>query len=218
MSAYAFLVRGRSTDLVAMTAAQSLRSHFAHEGELVSLMRDDVHLLEGVEGSDPGQWTDACTSHAHWFNPNKHRFALVEAAPGGISAARRAVAWPTPWLKMRLHTDRPDILASGEPRDALSEWLAQSETPGTTAVSLAVWEHDESGGTLPAGRWPRPEAQYLHLVLWTLVLRSGDVAAGIARAEELAITRHRRHGVLVHPHMQGWARVAPAVAHQPIGG
>ncbi len=209
MSAYAFLVRGRGSDLVAMTAAQALRSHFTREGELVSLQRDEVHLLEGVEGSDPGEWTDACTAHAHWFNPNKHRFALVEAASGGIQAARRASPWPSPWLEMRLHTDRPDILSTDHRRDALTEWLGLEENPETTAVCLAVWEHHRDDGGLPAGPWPRPQAQYLPLVLWTLVLRGRDVTAAMARAEELAITRHRRQGLLVHPHMQGWAVFTP---------
>lgn len=218
MSAYAFLVRGRSTDLVAMTAAQALRAHFTRPSELVSLLRDDVYLLEGVEGSDPGLWTDACTSHAHWFNPNKHRFALMEAAAGGIDAARAATDWPAPWLTMRLHTDRPDILARGSRRDALEEWLGLEPDPGITSVSLVAWEHEDVGGVLPAGHWPRPDARCLHLVLWTLVLSSEDIAGCVARAEQLAITRGRRQGLLVHPHMQGWARVAPSLSSQLIGG
>jgi hypothetical protein len=215
MSAYAFLVRGRSTDLVAMTAAQSLRDHFTAPDELTALWRDEVVLLEGVQRGDPGQWTDACTAHAHWFNPNKHRFALVEAAPGGIEAARHGGPWPLPWLRRRLHTDRPDILARSEPRDPLAEWLGRDDESGSTAVSLAVWDHDEVGTTLPAGSWPQPDVQMLRLVLWTVVLSSDDAAGCVDRVEELAITRHRRHGVLVHPHMQGWAMVSPIPSPSP---
>lgn len=214
MSAYAFLVRGRSVDLVSMSAAHALRVDLGVGDELVALHRDEVHLLEGIEGGDPGAWTDACTRHANWFNPNKHRFALCEAAEGGIEAARTGGPWPTPWLHRRVHTDRPDILAHSGGADALHEWLGLTPDDDAVAVTLAVWDRDEVDGRLPAGHWPEPSVATLPLVLWTLVLRSGDAAHAAARAEELAITRHRRQGLLVHPHMEGWARVAPAVSRE----
>lgn len=211
MSALAFLVRGRGVDLVAMTAARALRESMGLGDRLGALLRDDLFVLEDVDPSASVAWSRACTAHANWFNPNKHRFAMTTAEAGALAAADAKGDWPRPWLLAIAQTDRPDLSATARAdADPLSTWLATPSRSGDHVVSLAVWDREQASHRLPAGRWPAADARILPCVLWTLVLRAEDSAAAEALALEVAITRGRRHGMLVHPHMEGWAQVAPA--------
>ena len=215
MSALVFLVRGRSVDLVAMTATRALRDTMGLEGRLHSLLRDDLIVLEGARAEEGEAWTEACTSHAHWFNPNKHRHAMVEAVAGALDAARDSAPWPEPWLRKLLHTDRPDLVARhGTIEDPLEAWTLgrETEAEGVHAVTLVSWDHEDAGSALPAGHWPDPDVRVLSLVAWTLRLKVAKPAEALELAREVAVTRGRRHGLLVHPHMQGWAQVAPAAS------
>jgi len=48
--------------------------------------------------------------------------------------------------------------------------------------------------------------------VWRLLVRAKDQAEAAAKVEEMAVTRTRRHGLLVNPHYQGFAliRTAPS--------
>lgn len=211
MSALAFLVRGRSVDLVAMTAFNTLRDTLGLGDEVLLLNRDDVFVIEGIDGDDAPAWVEACKSHQHWFNPNKHRFAACLAGDGALEAARSGTAWPDPWLERRVDTDRPDLVAAAtDTGDPLAAWLGLGRHEGAFAVPLIAWDREDGVGSLPGTRWPDPERTRLRGVLWTLVLRAASAEAARDRADAIAVTRARRNGLLVHPHMQGHSTVGPA--------
>ena len=216
MSALTFLVRGRSVDLVAMTAFNTLRDTLGLGDEIALLNRDDVFVIEGVDAASAPAWIEACTAHQHWFNPNKHRFAAALSADGALEAARSDGEWPHPWLTGLVRTDRPDLVAAGDvDADVLGAWLGLRASAEHFAVPLVAWDREDSIGALPGGHWPDGSATRLRAVLWTLVLRATSAEAASSRAEELAVTRARRQGLLVHPHMQGFAPVGPALALAP---
>lgn len=226
MSALAFLVRGRSVDLVAMTALHALRDTLGLGDEVVALTRDDVVVIEGLALGDAARWTAGFTAQQHWFNPNKHRFAAVEVADGALACARpdaKAVAgadaaWPHDWMRALRDTDRPDLLAlkaAGTVDDVLRAWIGGAAAPGHYAVPLVAWDRESGVDALPAGPWPDPALPRLRAVLWTLTLKAGSASAAAARAQELAVTRARRHGLLIHPHMEGFATAGPPRALEP---
>lgn len=161
MSALVFAVQHRSVDLVAMSALRALRDELGLGDALSDLRRDELTVLEGASPADADKWVDACTHTQHWFNPNKHRFAMFAAHPGATAAAAGEAAWPEPWLGELLASDRPDLLArlqggdapSGE--GALRAWLALADpaagATGPSPVSFAVWQHEGAAGSAPPG-------------------------------------------------------------------
>lgn len=221
MSALAFLVRGRSVDVVAMTAIHALRDTLGFGDEVAGLTRDDFVLVEGVDAAAAEAWQRGFTSQQHWFNPNKHRFAALEVAEGGLRCAREGGDWPDPWARRLVDTDRPDLVARrarGEVDDVLGAWIGAEPRAGHYAVPLAVWDREAGIDALPRGAWPDPTRPRLRGVLWTLTLKSEDAARASARTEELAVARARRQGLLLNPHMEGHAAVGPARALDPALG
>jgi hypothetical protein len=95
--------------------------------------------------------------------------------------------------------------------------LALPQHPGTAARSLVAWQRDEAVLPLPRGRWPAPAQGVVRLQLWTLMLRADADGEAERLAEEAAIARTREQGLLVHPHMQGWAWLgAPGIHAQEV--
>lgn len=207
MSALAFLVRHRTIDLVAMTAAQALRSHLGLNGSLIHLRRDDAYVVEHEDLGDSRAWVRPCAERVHWFNPNKHRHALFEAEPGAVQAVQEGRSFPRPWLGPLVDTDRPDL--QSRTGRGLARWLAFPACEGAYAAVLASWQRDDAVATLPPGPWPRPESRLVRLQLWSLALRADDPEAASRLAEEAAVTRRRTSGLLIHPHVEGWSLLEP---------
>jgi hypothetical protein len=207
VNGFVFLVCHRTVDLVAGSAATALRGAMGLGDALIALRRDDVFVVEAAEGNDPAAWAAACAARAAWFNPNTHRHALYTARAGALAAAAGSAPWPAPWLGTMAATDRPD-LAGAEGRAHLGEWLALPRADGH-AVSLAAWDLEDPVQRLPRGAWPDPRGRYLPLQLWTLALREQRADRVVDRALEVAVTRSRDRGLLINPHVQRWAVVAP---------
>ncbi len=230
MSAYVFALCHRTVDLVAATAGATLQNALGLGERLIALRRDDLYALEGAEGAAE-EWAAACAEHAAWFNPNTHRHAFFRAQAGAVDAARRFAAgaspapdggltWPSPWIGALLHTDRADLsgrrvpwesdrpLAAGRASSDLEAWLALPPEGGAYAVSLAAFDADDPVHPLRGSAWPAPGAEVLPLQLWTLALRANGPKDALQTALEVALTRHRCHGLLIHPHVQGWALAA----------
>ena len=218
MSDLTFLVRGRSVDLVAMTAGRALRTTLGLGEEVLDLFRDQLVGIAGVEKSAAPSWTAAVLAHQHWFNPNKHRFASYLSSDGAHAAVAGGGSWPSPWLRELVDTDRPDLVASrdaGAPGDLLAGWMAPPVAPGAFAVGFIAYDLEDGVSRLPTGHWPDPKQDVLSGVLWTLILRAADAEVARQRAEEILVTRTRTDGMLVHPHMEGWTAVGAARPCEP---
>jgi len=213
MSDLSFLVRGRSVDLVAMTAGRALRTTLGLGDEVIDLFRDQLVCVAGVGKSSAASWTGAVLAHQHWFNPNKHRFASYISSDGALAAVAGGGTWPSPWLSELVDTDRPDLVAgrdAGASGDLLAAWMAPPPEPGAFAVSFIAYDLEDGVSRLPTGHWPDTKQDVLRAVLWTLILHALDREAAMARAEEILVTRTRTNGMLVHPHMEGWTAVGAA--------
>jgi hypothetical protein len=219
MSDLSFLVRGRSMDLVAMTARTALRSTLGLGDEIVELGRDDVVVVHDIEDAAGGDWTSAVGSHQHWFNPNKHRFAAFLSDGAAFEAIEGRGEWPSPWLSSLVDTDRPDLVAArdaGGIPDLLSAWMAPPAVSGAFAVGFVAYDLEDGVSRLPLGHWPDPGLKIATGVLWTLTLRAPDADRARARAEEILVTRTRTQGMLVHPHMEGWRAVGTPRPCDPV--
>jgi hypothetical protein len=218
MSDLSFLVRGRSVDLVAMTARRALQETLGLGDEVVDLYRDQLVCIAEVGEPAAGHWTEAVAGRQHWFNPNKHRFASYLSSPGALDAARGSGDWPSPWLQALVESDRPDIVAAqeaGTQQDLLSGWIAPVAASGAFAVAFIAYDLEDGVSRLPAGHWPAPGHEKLEAQLWTIVLKADDAARALSRAEEILVTRTRTRGLLVHPHMEGWMAVGRPRPCQP---
>lgn len=226
MSSYAFLVCHRTVDLVAATAEATLRDALGLGDRLVALRRDDAVALEDCQGESEA-WARACADHAAWFNPNTHRHAFFAAREGAVGvvgelalsgreAPPRGVEWPLPWLGRLLHTDRADLLHSslaGPPDSTdLLAWQGLPSAAGAFSVTLAAFDAEDPVHDLQGRAWPVPGARVLLLQLWTLALLAGSAEEAEEMALEVALTRRRKQGLLIHPQVQGWALAAPVSA------
>jgi len=216
MSTLSFLVRGRSVDLVAMTAFNTFKNTLGLGDEIVGLLRDDLFAIEGIDESAAETWVAACQAQQHWFNPNKHRYAAFLATDGAVACVRDDGSWPEPWLQSMVSSDRPD-LESADVEDPRRAWIGVRPTTGAYAVPVVAWDREEGAGSLPGGDWPDGSLARIRGVVWTLVLRADRPEEASARAEGLVSTRARRQGLLVHPHMEGWtAWGAPLAELDPV--
>lgn len=208
MKALVFFVRHRSVDLVGMTAASALRERMGMGDRLLVLRRDDVFALEAAELGSAEPWLRGFTATTHWFNPNKHRFALYVARAGAIAAATSGSAWPSPWIESLLHSDRPDL--SSGPQHGLSSWQAIDPVPRSHVHAIVSWDREMGLGGLPAaGQWPVVrDVRVLRAQLWSAQVRADSVAAARELVEEFTVTRSRQHGLLVHPHIEGWCSLS----------
>ena len=210
MNSFAFLIRHRTVDLVAGSAALALRDSLGMGERLHALLRHDCLALEGMEGGSPGEWARACAQRADWFNPNTHRHAFYEVAPGALAAAAGG-EWPHPWLASMVESDLAELADCGRSGD-LECWLGLLPKPGVYRVSLAAWDARDGVSPLPRGEWPGGGGSVLRFQLWTLALEAADADAAHELALELALTRRRGQGLLIHPHVERWAEVALPVA------
>lgn len=213
MSDLSFLVRGRSVDLVAMTARHAIQTTLGLGDEVLDLYRDQLVCVSDVDESHAAAWTEAISAQQNWFNPNKHRYASYLSNDGALVAAAGRGDWPSPWLASLVDTDRPDLVAARDADrlgDLLAGWMAPPVEAGAFAVSFIAYDLEDGVSRLPHGHWPAPEHEMLKGILWTIVLRAGDATAAQERAEEILVTRTRTQGLLVHPHMEGWTAVGAA--------
>jgi len=209
--AIAFLVRHRTVDLVGMSALHALRTDMGFGEEIIGLRRDDFFAIEGRDAEASRAWTDACLAQAHWYNPNKHRFACYAATAGAIATATKSSDWPREWLGELFESDRPDLL-DGQ-HSGLRDWIRTPEVPvEATSMALAAWDREVGVRALPHGRWPNADVQLLRGHLWTLHVLVDDEARARSLAESVAVTTSRSQGLLIHPHVEGWAAVGSARA------
>jgi len=208
MQPLVFLLRRRAVDLVAVSAAAALRDALGLGERLRALRRDDGYSLENLNQGSQEEWLQACVNRASWFNPNTHRHALFQAAPGAHAAALQGESWPKPWLGQLLGSDRAE-LAKPRSCDDLDAWLSLPRERDCYRVSLVAFDSEEPVRSLPRGHWPDPAGRVLAFQLWTLSLAAPDADAAYDLALEVSVARSRDRGLLIHPHRERWALATP---------
>lgn len=186
-------VRLKVIDLVVQTAWITLTETMGFAEDLRGMLRYAWWRFD-ADGEDAARISAAIDREIRmdsaFTNQNKHRYHLAVEADG-----KRIVSGD-----LDLGADMPGAGA------------------GVFACDLLVTEKESGRDAAYAERLgPRLGTVRLSSVrsgeVWRLLVRAADHAEAAAKVEEMAVTRSRRHGLLVNPHYQGFAliRTEPAV-------
>jgi hypothetical protein len=178
------LTSHKGVDLHAATAVRVMVGRLAGGERLAALHRCEFHVLaDGTTG-----WTAArLLDTGRFFNPNKHHYGLFVHAGSG-AGDDTGEPLPADWPGDLRDTDLEAL--AGDAAGLYDRLLGGVATDGCTAVDVAAWSRDDSGPVTSG-------------VLWRLVLRAAPAEAG-ALAEQLAVARTRKEGLLLNPHMEAW--------------
>lgn len=183
----------KGVDLHAATAVRVMRDRLEGGDALVALYRCECHTYWDEA---PAVSVAELLEIGRYFNPNKHHYghfelpdAEVWRGPTVNGGGELPAGWPGPAVA----SDVPN------PTEALyDQLLGGSVAAACRAVDICA---------MPLGQ----ERTLLSGVLWRLVLRAPDAAASAqvaARAEQLAVARSGKVGLLVNPHMESWLTAA----------
>lgn len=180
------LTSHKGTDLHAATALRVMRERLEGGQALRGLYRCELHTYRD---GDPGLTMERLLAAGRFFNPNKHHFGHFEGpvVEGMFDRAGPAPgsALPPQWPGIARDTDR------GAADENLYDALLGGTVPdGCSAVDLVSFPLGQDG-PLVSG------------ILWRLNLQAGPEEAA-ELGELLAITRSRKQGLLINPHMEGW--------------
>ena len=176
----------KGVDLHAATALKVMRDRLEGGERLLGLARAEYVTFWEPAPADLA--VDRLLALGRYFNPNKHHYGHFWSATGGkpwFTSITRGESLPPAWPGEACDTDW------GEPTaDLYDRLLGGRAAPDTTAVDICTFSLGESGPLLSG-------------VLWRLFLRVAESEAA-QLADQLAVTRRWRQGLLVNPHMQGW--------------
>lgn len=176
----------KGVDLHAATALKVMRVRLEGGEHLLGLARADYVTFWEPAPADLA--VDRLLALGRYFNPNKHHYGYFWSATGGkpwFASTTGGESLPQAWPGEARDTDW------GEPTaDLYDRLLGGMPAAGTTAVDICTFSLGEPGPLLSG-------------VLWRLFLQVAESEAS-QLADQLAVTRRRRQGLLVNPHMQGW--------------
>ncbi|MDD3642031.1 MAG: hypothetical protein PHQ19_00985 [Candidatus Krumholzibacteria bacterium] len=187
-------VRLKVIDLVVQTAWITLTETMGFAEDLRGMLRYAWWLFD-ADGPGAAAVSGAIDREIRmdsaFTNQNKHRYRLAVEAGG-----ERVVTGD-----LDLDADRPgagegvfvcDLLVTGKAGGRDAGWVDRLG-PRLGEVHLAGARSGE---------------------VWRMLVRADDAASAASKVEEMAVTRSRRHGLLVNPHYQGFAlmRTEPAGA------
>jgi hypothetical protein len=189
-------VRLKTIDLVAQTARMTLNDKMGFAEDLCGVLRYSCWLMD-AEGESPGAVCEAIDREIRmdsaFTNQNKHFYSLAVSG-GGQEAASG---------DLRIDRDFPRCEGGGR----------------IFACDLFV---SEQGGGKDEGYSSRLNARLDSAKVtgmksgevWRILVRAEDAEEAARKVEEMAVTRSRKHGLLLNPHYQAFEFIGTA----EIGG
>jgi len=185
-------VRLKVTDLVAQTAWMTLTEKMGFAGDLCGVLRYSYWAME-AEGESAGVVCEAIDREIRmdsaFTNQNKHFYSLTVSGGG-------------------------DEAASGDLR--IDRDFPRGECGGRIfACDLFV---SEQGGGKDDGYASRLNASLSGAKItgmksgevWRILVRAEDAEEAARKVEEMAVTRSRKHGLLLNPHYQAFEFIGTA--------
>ncbi|TFG86027.1 MAG: hypothetical protein E4H17_04515 [Gemmatimonadales bacterium] len=179
------LTSHKGVDLHAATALRVMRERLDGGEALEGLYRCEMHTFITDES---GLTMEQLLAAGRYYNPNKHHFGHFEGplVPELFAPERaRFRALPAEWPGRVQDTDLE--LPAEELYDVLLGGLAPRDC---CAVDVAAFSLGQNG-PLVSG------------VLWRLMLHT-DPNTAADLGDRLAVTRGRKQGLLINPHMEAW--------------
>jgi hypothetical protein len=185
------LTSHKGVDLHAATALTVMKDRLEGGHLLAGLFRCEMHTFWSCTGDLS---MAGLLDSGRYFNPNKHHFGHFELADGGTSwfedePADHALApgWPGSAEDTDLELD-----ASGR-RGLYHRLLGGPPPEGVSAVDVVSFARGQEGPVFSG-------------VLWRLLI-GADPESSLEIGSKLAVTRHRKEGLLVNPHMESWLAI-----------
>jgi hypothetical protein len=178
----------KGVDLHAATAVRVLRDRIEGGARLVRLARAECHTFWSSPEA-AAERAAALLEIGRIFNPNKHRygrFALSGSAARRPDDADGGSALPEAWpgepvaSDLSVAADLYDLLLGGR----------ADRARGELAIDVHAWPLEQN---------EEPSSG----LVWRLVLRPEEDDPR-RLAQQLIVTRSRRAGLLVNPHMESW--------------
>ncbi len=185
-------VRLKTIDLVAQTAWMTLADKMGFEEDLCGILRYSYWAME-AEGESAPAVCEAIDREIRmdsaFTNQNKHRYSL--AVDGGGDGAATG--------DLNIDRDLPRVKCGGR----------------IFACDLFV---SEQGGGKDEGYASRLNARLEGAKItgmksgevWRILVRAEDVEEAARKVEEMAVTRSRKHGLLLNPHYQAFEFIGTA--------
>ena len=133
------------------------------------------------------------------------RFDLPSLEPGAVAGVRRDLEAAAARAGRYVNLNRDRVLWLDGPRP----YPATAPRHGWV---VDVWVEDGDGADAEAQAYFRRTAPHLEDlrrgILWRLWLAVDSQERALALADEITVTRGRRHGLLMNPHAQGAAILA----------
>jgi hypothetical protein len=190
----------KGVDLHVATAERVMQERLHGGDKLVALRRGEYYTYWGEDPA--GRRLQELLAAGRYYNPNKHHYGTFTLSGAG-----------SPWFEMEKNC-RGATLPYGWPGEARGSDLTAG---GDLFTRLLGGTPQEPLLAVDVCTFPLGECgPLLGGVLWRLVLRT-EAAEAAELADRLVVTRGRRDGLLVNPHMHGWLLElrGPVSAEQP---
>ena len=184
-------VRLKTIDLVAQTAWMTLTDKMGFADDLCGILRYSYWAME-AEGESAGVVCEAIDREIRmdstFTNQNKHLYSL--AVTGGDGAATGDLS---------IDRDFPRVKCGGR---IFACDLFVSEQGGGKDEGYASRLNARLDGAKVTGMKSGE--------VWRILVRAEDVEEAALKVEELAVTRTRKHGLLLNPHYQAFELIGTA--------
>ncbi len=184
-------VRLKTIDLVAQTAWMTLTDKMGFADDLCGILRYSYWAME-AEGESAGVVCEAIDREIRmdstFTNQNKHLYSL--AVTGGDGAATGDLS---------IDRDFPRVKCGGR---IFACDLFVSEQGGGKNEGYASRLNARLDGAKVTGMKSGE--------VWRILVRAEDVEEAARKVEEMAVTRTRKHGLLLNPHYQAFELIGTA--------
>ena len=184
-------VRLKTIDLVAQTAWMTLTDKMGFADDLCGILRYSYWAME-AEGESAGVVCEAIDREIRmdstFTNQNKHLYSL--AVTGGDGAATGDLS---------IDRDFPRVKCGGR---IFACDLFVSEQGGGKNEGYASRLNARLDGAKVTGMKSGE--------VWRILVRAEDVEEAALKVEEMAVTRTRKHGLLLNPHYQAFELIGTA--------
>jgi hypothetical protein len=185
-------VRLKVIDLVAQTAWMTLTGKMGFAGDLCGILRYSYWAME-AEGESASAVCEAIDREIRmdsaFTNQNKHLYSLVVDG-GGAGAATGGLS---------IDRDFPRVKCGGR---IFACDLFVSEQGGGKDENYASRLNARLDGAKVTGMKSGE--------VWRILVRAEDVEEAARKVEEMAVTRSRKHGLLLNPHYQAFEFIGTA--------
>jgi hypothetical protein len=189
-------VRLKTIDLVAQTAWMTLTDKMGFADDICGILRYSCWIME-AEGESAGAVSEAIDREIRmdsvFTNPNKHLYSLAVSSGGdGVATGDLTIDRDFPRTDCGGRIFACDLFVS-EQGGGKDEGYASRLNARLEAAKITGMKSGE---------------------VWRILVRAEDAEEAARKVEEMAVTRSRKHGLLLNPHYQAFEFIGTA----EIGG